>query len=288
MICYDKRYLRTSRVNTIVEPHYDDNGEIAGYIYSDKTTYTDCVLLQSKFDNNLAPMVSQIVPSSKHMNVIKYYFDKAPQPFNMLAPYLGIISNIIDLEEDIEELTSRLFIISKSISFNGYIQTPKNLRVNIVFSASEFNRYKAEIDDYKKFMYESMKEESPSEVIYINTEEIARFGKFIELFKEIGIINNTQSNYSGTTYKEQVINNDELNMDYDPDNVNPEEVQKAIDSGVIPDIDFSALLSDEKEDNQEQVGVPITDDGDTSQEDEVDVLDLIQRGIDSNNDMSKF
>ena len=84
MICYDKRYLRTSRLNTIVEPHYgkdeEGNETILGYVYCDKSTFTDCILLQAKFDNNLTSMVAQIAPIEKHMPVINYFFEEAPKP----------------------------------------------------------------------------------------------------------------------------------------------------------------------------------------------------------------
>lgn len=306
MICYDKRYLRTSRVNTIVEPHFGkgDEGEevVLGYIYSDKTTYTDCILLQNKFDGNLATMVSQLAPSEKHMPAVNFYFENAPKPFNMLAPYLGLMSTSIELENDIEELTSRLFIMSKSIGFNAFIQVPKNLRMSLIFSASEFMRYKAEIDEYKRFMYESMKEESPSEVIYISSEEVERFGHFVEQFRDMGIMGTTQASYnSAPAYDNQVNQGGYLDPDFDPNNVDEKAVQAAIDSGAVPQIDFSALFGDpanstdttqtantntsvtaqpvETQTNTVAVGAAITDDGGVQETDGIDILDMITRGV---------
>lgn len=305
MICYDKRYLRTSRLNTIVEPHFgkdeEGNETTLGYIYSDKTTYTDCILLQTKFDENLAAMVSQLSPAEKHMPAVNFYFENAPKPFNMLAPYLGLMSYSINLENDIEELTSRLFIMSKSIGFNSFIQVPKSLRMSLIFSASEFNRYKVEIDEYKRFMYESMKEESPSEVIYISTEEVERFGRFIEMFRDIGIIggSSTQVSYGNQSYDTTVSGGGTMDPNFDPSTVDEEQMEKDIASGVVPKIDFSALFGtpagetagssapqDESSIVPEQnvvasssVGAVITDDGAAEEDPDEDILDSLIRGI---------
>lgn len=305
MICYDKRYLRTSRLNTIVEPHFgkdeEGNETTLGYIYSDKTTFTDCILLQTKFDENLAAMVSQLSPAEKHMPAVNFYFENAPKPFNMLAPYLGLMSSSINLENDIEELTSRLFIMSKSIGFNSFIQVPKNLRMSLIFSASEFNRYKIEIDEYKRFMYESMKEESPSEVIYISTEEVERFGKFMEMFRDIGIIggSSTQASYGNQSYDTTVSGGGTMDPDFDPSTVDEEQMEKDIASGVVPKIDFSALFgapagetagssapqaesSAVPEQNvvaSSSVGAVITDDGAAEEDPDEDILDSLIRGI---------
>lgn len=305
MICYDKRYLRTSRLNTIVEPHFgkdEEGNEITlGYIYSDKTTFTDCILLQTKFDENLAAMVSQLSPAEKHMPAVNFYFENAPKPFNMLAPYLGLMSSSINLENDIEELTSRLFIMSKSIGFNSFIQVPKSLRMSLIFSASEFNRYKVEIDEYKRFMYESMKEESPSEVIYISTEEVERFGKFMEMFRDIGIIggSSTQVSYGNQSYDTTVSGGGTMDPDFDPSTVDEEQMEKDIASGVVPKIDFSALfgapagetagssapqaessaVSEQNVVASSSVGAVITDDGAAEEDPDEDILDSLIRGI---------
>lgn len=305
MICYDKRYLRTSRLNTIVEPHFgkdeEGNETTLGYIYSDKTTFTDCILLQTKFDENLAAMVSQLSPAEKHMPAVNFYFENAPKPFNMLAPYLGLMSSSINLENDIEELTSRLFIMSKSIGFNSFIQVPKSLRMSLIFSASEFNRYKVEIDEYKRFMYESMKEESPSEVIYISTEEVERFGKFMEMFRDIGIIggSSTQVSYGNQSYDTTVSGGGTMDPNFDASTVDEEQMEKDIASGVVPKIDFSALFgapagetagssapqaesSAVPEQNvvaSSSVGAVITDDGAAEEDPDEDILDSLIRGI---------
>lgn len=303
MICYDKRYLRTSRVNTIVEPHIgkdEEGNEVTlGYIYCDKTTYTDCILLQSKFDGNLQAMISQLAPSEKHIGAINYFFENAPKPFNMLAPYLGLMSTSIQLENDMEDLVSRLFVISKSVGFNSFIQVPKNLRMNLIFSASEFNRYKADVDDYKKFMYETMKDESPSEVIYINSEEVERFGQFITLFRDMGIIGATSASYNSSDYKGTVSSGGELDMSYDPTDISPEEVDKAVASGAVPKIDFGALFgepaggsasttppaapaaSTPPAANNANVGAFITEDDGVEEENEVDILDRLTTGIEN-------
>ena len=306
MICYDKRYLRTSRLNTIVEPHYgkdeEGNETILGYVYCDKSTFTDCILLQAKFDNNLTSMVAQIAPIEKHMPVINYFFEEAPKPFNVLAPFLGLISGSVELEKDIEDLVSRLFVLSKSIGFNSFIQVPKNLRMSLVFSTSEFNRYKADVDSYKKFMYESMKEESPSEVLYINTEEVERFAVFMDKFREMGIIGASSASYSGGGYNEQISTSGSINMDYDPSTVDHAAVQAAVESGAVPAIDFGALFGNPGEGGQSNdaapataqplsqpstdsnVGAVITSDGVTDEEDEMDILDKITLGIDTTTD----
>lgn len=179
MLVYDSRLLKVTRLNEIVSPVYgadDVNHEEmpTGYIYCDLVTYQQVVTLNVRFEGDVNALTSLLLATVNHKEAIDYWASVVPNPFNMLAPYLGLITDKMELENDIEELAGLLHTIGKSIDFAQFVAIPMAARVNVLFGKSSFLMVKEEIRDYKRTLRSREREEAPDDVIWVSSEEISR------------------------------------------------------------------------------------------------------------------
>lgn len=187
MLVYDSRLLKVTRLNEIVSPVYgadDVNHEEmpTGYIYCDLATYQQVVTLNVRFEGDVNALTSLLLATVNHKEAIDYWASIVPNPFNMLAPYLGLITDKMELENDIEELAGLLHTIGKSIDFAQFVAIPMAARVNVLFGKSSFLMVKEEIRDYKRTLRSREREEAPDNVIWVSSEEISRV---LSMAKEI-------------------------------------------------------------------------------------------------------
>lgn len=187
MLVYDSRLLKVTRLNEIVSPVYgadDVNHEEmpTGYIYCDLATYQQVVTLNVRFEGDVNALTSLLLATVNHKEAIDYWASVVPNPFNMLAPYLGLITDKMELENDIEELAGLLHTIGKSIDFAQFVAIPMAARVNVSFGKSSFLMVKEEIRDYKRTLRSREREEAPDDVIWVSSEEISRV---LSMAKEI-------------------------------------------------------------------------------------------------------
>lgn len=187
MLVYDSRLLKVTRLNEIVSPVYgadDVNHEEmpTGYIYCDLATYQQVVTLNVRFEGDVNALTSLLLATVNHKEAIDYWASVVPNPFNMLAPYLGLITDKMELENDIEELAGLLHTIGKSIDFAQFVAIPMAARVNVLFGKSSFLMVKEEIMDYKRTLRSREREETADDVIWVSSEEISRV---LSMAKEI-------------------------------------------------------------------------------------------------------
>ena len=187
MLVYDSRLLKVTRLNEIVSPVYgadDVNHEEmpTGYIYCDLATYQQVVTLNVRFEGDVNALTSLLLATVNHKEAIDYWASVVPNPFNMLAPYLGLITDKMELENDIEELAGLLHTIGKSIDFAQFVAIPMAVRVNVLFGKSLFLMVKEEIRDYKRTLRSREREETADDVIWVSSEEISRV---LSMAKEI-------------------------------------------------------------------------------------------------------
>lgn len=187
MLVYDSRLLKVTRLNEIVSPVYgadDVNHEEmpTGYIYCDLATYQQVVTLNVRFEGDVNALTSLLLATVNHKEAIDYWASVVPNPFNMLAPYLGLITDKMELENDIEELAGLLHTIGKSIDFAQFVAIPMAARVNVLFGKSSFLMVKEEIRDYKRTLRSREREEASDDVIWVSSEEISRV---LSMAKEI-------------------------------------------------------------------------------------------------------
>ena len=187
MLVYDSRLLKVTRLNEIVSPVYgadDVNHEEmpTGYIYCDLATYQQVVTLNVRFEGDVNALTSLLLATVNHKEAIDYWANVVPNPFNMLAPYLGLITDKMEMENDVDELAGLLHTIGKSIDFAQFVAIPMAARVNVLFGKSSFLMVKEEIRDYKRTLRSREREEATDDVIWVSSEEISRV---LSMAKEI-------------------------------------------------------------------------------------------------------
>lgn len=213
MLVYDSRLLKVTRLNEIVSPVYgadDVNHEEmpTGYIYCDLATYQQVVTLNVRFEGDVNALTSLLLATVNHKEAIDYWASVVPNPFNMLAPYLGLITDKMELENDIEELAGLLHTVGKSIDFARFVAIPIAARVNVLFGKSSFLMVKEEIRDYKRTLRSREREEAPDDVIWVSSEEISRV---LSMAKEI--IENMPGVSLSTVSSPAVIESDDIGED---------------------------------------------------------------------------
>lgn len=190
MLVYDKRLLKVTRLNEIVAPVYDSEDieqELSpvGYLYCDLSTYKQLVTLSVRFEDELAPLTSLLLPVMKHEDAVNHWAKITPSPFNMLAPYLGLITDRVELSNEVGDLASYLHVIGKSIDFAGFVTVPAAARVNVSFGKATFLMKDEEVRDYKRTLREREKAEYGDGVTWVSTEEVRRVLDVADMLKEI-------------------------------------------------------------------------------------------------------
>lgn len=183
MLVFDKKLLKTRRINQVVVPVYENEEKaegLLGYIYSDLDTYRQATTLLVRFEGEIKSLTSLLGVTQERAKEINFFAEKVPFPFKMFAPYLGLVNSNEKLTEDLEDLIDHLHIIGRTISFSEFVTVPAAARINVSFTKSAFLTMKQEIRDYVTGLYETEKDESPDTVYWVSSEEIERVGRMAD------------------------------------------------------------------------------------------------------------
>lgn len=131
MIVYSQKRYYPDLINTIILQDSEEN-----YFYVHRSTYDAAVILNDRYTKDTLLDAIGIESS----DIIDYYFEQAPTPLNILAPFLGLVAE--GLEKDIELLTGCLHVISSSIDFRKFVKAPKEIRSEVNFSLFIREEYK--------------------------------------------------------------------------------------------------------------------------------------------------
>lgn len=113
-----------------------------GVVYLSKSTYDQALLLFDRMEGELSYLKKALIgTSAKHSEAIDYFYNSAPEPLNILAPYLGLIRDDVELETDIRSLCGALHMMSMIIDFNEFAKVPAEVRANVDFSKSTVRKY---------------------------------------------------------------------------------------------------------------------------------------------------
>lgn len=143
MVYYSKEFLVPIKQGIMCLTHEDENEEAIGYFYVSKNVYDAAVVLESVFSSDIDMLIEKnftIVDS--HINSVYWFYENVPSPINMLAPYLYLCSEKIDLGNDIELLTGALHQISQSMDFYQFTIVPKEVKSTVLYTKSMVMKYK--------------------------------------------------------------------------------------------------------------------------------------------------
>lgn len=136
MILYKTKPLSIAQENTIMLE--TDDG--SAFIYLSKSTYDQALLLSDRFEGELSYLKKTVLGGEvTNDDAITYFFENAPEPINILAPYIGLIK--VDLPSELRELCGALHMVSMSIDFNEFTKVPADVRKEVSFTKNTIRRF---------------------------------------------------------------------------------------------------------------------------------------------------
>lgn len=114
-----------------------------GTIIVNRSVYDQMLLLSDRFEGELSYLNKTInADSNNHRAEIEYFFETAPEPINMLAPFLGLVGENTEIGCDFEKICGILHQMSSIINFNEFVKVPAEIRADVTFTKRELLRYK--------------------------------------------------------------------------------------------------------------------------------------------------
>lgn len=150
MILYKERLSSIIQENCIMLELKDRKA----YVYLTKATYDQALLLSDRYNGEL-PYLSKVILgtydkiSADDMAAIQYFFEKAPEPLNILAPFLGLCKSM-QLQKDMKLLCGILHMMSMAIDFNAFTLVPEEVRADCKFTRSMLNSYEQSWKDHEE------------------------------------------------------------------------------------------------------------------------------------------
>ncbi len=137
MIAVSERRFLPTLPNTIVIYHE------GYYYYVHRAVYDMAVILSDR--HTLVSLVSNVIPISNEETIL-WFYENAPSPINILAPYIGLVEG--DIPKDIIACCGVLHAISAVINLRGFINHPKEIRKSVKFSLSIREEYEMAWDSF--------------------------------------------------------------------------------------------------------------------------------------------
>lgn len=146
LVISEKRYF-PSTVNTIVLSKNDL------YYYVHRDVYDQSVVLSDR--HNLESLSTVIGIKEEGTEIVSWFYENAPSPINILAPYLYLVEG--EISKDMEECCGVLHSITAVINVRRFITQPAELRKSVTFSLSIKEEYELA---WERFFMEAIPYES--------------------------------------------------------------------------------------------------------------------------------
>lgn len=111
------------------------------YFYVSFDTYNAALKLSDRFDGDVHH-IAKLINRDCHKEQVEFFFNNAPEPIDILAPFIALADEDIELTNDIELLTGVLHQVSMMIDFNNYTQVNEELRSSVTLTKSMVRAYK--------------------------------------------------------------------------------------------------------------------------------------------------
>lgn len=118
-------------------------------IYLSKAVYDQCLLLADRSEYSLETVKRAVFGNETctHSNQIEYFFDHAPEPLNILAPYLGRVKVDVEIPMDLRFMCGVLHMLSMAIDFELFAKSPAAVRNGLYFKKSSVVKFEDSWND---------------------------------------------------------------------------------------------------------------------------------------------
>ncbi len=145
MIIFKEKAISIAQENCIM---LELENEVQGFIYLSKSTYDQALLLSDRLEGEVSYLRKVLSGSAtSHAEEIQYFYETAPEPLNILAPFIGLVKADVKLERNMRTLCGVLHVMSMAIDFNEFSKVPASVRANVEFGKSAIRKYEQSWND---------------------------------------------------------------------------------------------------------------------------------------------
>jgi hypothetical protein len=138
LVVSKERYLPVT-INTIVL------AKEGRYYYVHRDVYDQAVVLFDRYQT-LDTLIHEINGSQISSDTVAWFFENAPKPINILAPFLTLVDG--EIEKDMEVICGVLHAITAMINVRNFILKPIEIRKSVSFSLSIKEEYEMAWDRF--------------------------------------------------------------------------------------------------------------------------------------------
>lgn len=177
-------------VNTLVLFHDDL------YYYIHRDVYDQAVILADQFDN-LDSLQKLVTGSHSNERVVQWFYDHAPKPIHILAPYLSLVEG--EIEQDMVLCCGILHVITSMIHVRNFVTKPEEVRRSVSFSLSIREEYAMAWD---RFFLSAIPYEQSRDHIAALFEQLSRLTLTNEVARNEGSLKQGQMDQNLLTEEE--------------------------------------------------------------------------------------
>lgn len=141
LIVSETRYVPTA-VNMMVL-----QGKEGAFFYLHRSLYDQCVILRDQYLTLLPSFYKLMGMESEHPAVCDEFMKLAPEPIDILGPFLSLVSDCEELS-NIEDMCGALSAMSMTVDFRKMFKVPASVRQSIKFSLNVREEYKVQWDRF--------------------------------------------------------------------------------------------------------------------------------------------
>lgn len=135
------RYVPTA-VNMIVL-----QGTDGMYYYLHRSLYDQCVVLRDQYINLIPSFYKLLGFEDTHPSVCDEFMKSVPEPLDILAPFLALISGCEELD-NLDDMCGAISSMSMTVDFRKMFKVPAAVRSSIKFSLSVREEYRVQWDRF--------------------------------------------------------------------------------------------------------------------------------------------
>ena len=151
-------------------------------VYVSKNTYDQCVRLHGRFEGEIGYMCRNFGVEYGDGTVVDFFYNNAPEPLNILAPFLGeLVKAGHKIEaDDIETMLGYLHIMSQIINFDSYTLMPVDARADVTVGNAVLKSYKESWEDLTESLMDRIPPALQPVGAYIGAPQIVNQQMFMQ------------------------------------------------------------------------------------------------------------
>ena len=114
--------------------------EAGGYLYVDKTTYEQAVVIYHKYRDDYEGLC-KLIGVENHTAEIAFANEHLPAPISYLAPFLTTLDSKVKMDGSLGQMVGCLHVISRNIDFTSFLRIPAEIRRSVSFNGHITEEY---------------------------------------------------------------------------------------------------------------------------------------------------